>query len=200
MGCFSWLCCVCNGQILGPGYFSFDCAACDETTPGTVPATLLMPDGEHVTGEYDNYGRFGYPEGKDPWLSGMDELALDAYGWLARANAPEKTDTMKPFMDAELADPDFWEMTRENTLDDEERGIGIDLFFKKNKHGNRVPLKYPIKAAHSSCLSPSAWQTSYEDHKASESDPDQGWQRMQEAGDYEFCEECDPHDWLEENT
>ena len=179
MGCFSWLCCFCDEQILGPGYDEHECYKCYKTIHGTEPTILLMPDDENVEGGYDNYGCFGCDSVKNPW--GDDGKGLDAYAWVARANMPELCASMLTPTGRVKRGKAFWEATRDNTNDDYDRSLGINLHFDSTKDR----LKYPLKACHTRC------EVNYWHASASPDDSEQGWQNIQEEGNLVFCEDCD---------
>ena len=88
MGSFSWLCSDCKHPIVGPWHETRgevgECVKCLDTLYGVEEVTLLMPDDEHIVGEYTGYGGIEID----------DKEVIDFYGWLARANLPQEFDHM----------------------------------------------------------------------------------------------------------
>jgi len=176
MGQFSWLCATCDEQILSEGE-DWECFKCEEGYRGKETVLLLLPKkfgGSYwEESDYEGYGEFG---------------GMDAYTLLARMNVPEKCPSMltptgrvktgQSFIDA-LMDCDEEAMNNE-------RDIGINLFFKDSPNHIDKKIKYPIKIIHARC-----GNGVYEDEMASDDDPDQGWQNNRhEEGSLTLCGDC----------
>ena len=184
MGQFSWLCSVCDEQILSEGE-TWECFKCEKEFAGKEQVMLHIPSkwnsGQLCSDwfyepDYEGYGMFG---------------DMDAYTLIARMNAPAEcpsgimltpTGRVRKGLSfiAALLD------TEDREAMDEDRCLGIDLAFGCSPYGE-TPLKYPIKITHYRCGD----YLSYEEILPSSTDSNQGWVHNQhQEGSMLLCSDC----------
>jgi hypothetical protein len=124
MGSFAWMCnCGCGLEV-SPQYDTYEgeCHSCNKRLQDGGEAIAYMPDGNHIIDTYDDYGEIG---------------GVDLYAWQARANFPEKCESMEG-QDLEKDPAGFWEATRNTDSEfSEERIFAIEAFLT-DKYRNKL--------------------------------------------------------------